>query len=214
MNNSHYAAVIPGRASSREPGIHNPSRTRLTTTVPHRAAAAYGFRARAPSGAHPGMTACNAVIAGLDPAIHRLHQNASLRNGMDARVKPAHDGGGRRSAGRCLSKLRAVIPGRASSREPGIHNPWRTRLTTTVPHRAAAAYGFRACAPSGAHPGMTACNAVIAGLDPAIHRRRQNAALRSGTDARVEPAHDGGGRRRALRARACDTRRRAPTRTT
>jgi hypothetical protein len=35
-----------------------------------------------------------------------------------------------------------VIPGRASSREPGIHN-----------HRRA--YGFRACAPSGAHPGMT-----------------------------------------------------------
>jgi hypothetical protein len=32
------------------------------------------------------------VIAGLDPAIHRLSK------GMDARVKPAHDGGAKPAA--------------------------------------------------------------------------------------------------------------------
>jgi hypothetical protein len=33
------------------------------------------------------------VIAGLDPAIHPLSQE-SMQSEMDARVKPAHDGGG------------------------------------------------------------------------------------------------------------------------
>jgi len=50
---------------------------------------------------------CFNVIAGLDPAIHLLRDNASIRRAsraMDARVKPAHDGWG---------IVSFVIPGRA-----------------------------------------------------------------------------------------------------
>ncbi|MFT0879025.1 hypothetical protein VRZ08_20835 [Rhodopseudomonas sp. G2_2311] len=87
------------------------------------------------------------VMAGLDPAIHRIN-HAAIVSMMDARafaapkglrprrrVEPAHD------VSVCGDALpHPVIPGRAQ-REPGIHNHRRE-------------YGFRACA-LRAHPGMT-----------------------------------------------------------
>ena len=38
------------------------------------------------------MTSVFLVMAGLDPAIHRLREKHSSRKKMDARIKPAHDG--------------------------------------------------------------------------------------------------------------------------
>jgi hypothetical protein len=38
------------------------------------------------------MTSGLFVMAGLDPAIHRLREKRASRKKMDARVKPAHDG--------------------------------------------------------------------------------------------------------------------------
>jgi hypothetical protein len=37
------------------------------------------------------MRACRVVIAGLDPAIHLLREDAFLRRVLDPRVKPAGD---------------------------------------------------------------------------------------------------------------------------
>uniref|UniRef100_Q07Q41 Uncharacterized protein n=1 Tax=Rhodopseudomonas palustris (strain BisA53) TaxID=316055 RepID=Q07Q41_RHOP5 len=75
------------------------------------------------------------VIAGLDPAIH-LETTAAFACQMDARVKPAHDGG---EWGGAVPHY-SVIPGRARS----VRN--RNLAVTSS--------GFRVCAAGAAHPEM------------------------------------------------------------
>jgi hypothetical protein len=94
------------------------------------------------------MSCFSAVVkAGLDPAI-QPRTDVAIFSMMDARVEPAHDVALR---GEILTHH--VIPGRASSREPGIHNPW-TQCGRPALNGGRWAYGFRVCT-LRAHPGMT-----------------------------------------------------------